>query len=127
MLAALGPALGMESETALRVAGAFGGGMARMGLTCGAVTGGMMVIGLKHGQAQAGDALAKQRSYALARQFAQEFAARHGSIACRDLLGADINDPDELRALQEQGAFDSVCPRLVAGAVRLLEELMPAT
>ncbi len=95
-----------------------------MGLTCGAVTGGLMVIGLNLGQMKAGDAEAKQRTYALARQFAGEFAARHGSIACRDLLGADIGDPAQARALREQGVLDTLCPPLVADAVRLLEELL---
>jgi C_GCAxxG_C_C family probable redox protein len=114
----------LDGATALRVAGAFGGGIARMGLTCGAATGGMMVIGLKFGQATPGDQAAKQQTYALGGRFAQEFAARHGSIACRDLLGADISDPEQRRALREQGVFDSVCPQLISGAVRLLEELL---
>jgi C_GCAxxG_C_C family probable redox protein len=104
---------------------AFGGGIVRLGLTCGAVTGGMMVIGLKFGQATAGDQPAKERTYALGGRFAQEFAARHGSIACRDLLGADISDPEQRRALREQGVFDSLCPQFVSGAVLLLEELLP--
>ncbi len=98
--------------------------MARMGLTCGAVSGGLMVIGLRCGQATPGDAAAKQRTYALARQFAEAFAARHGSITCRDLLGADIGDPAQARALREQGVLDTLCPQLVAGAVGLLEELL---
>ncbi len=98
-----------------------------MGLTCGAVTGGMMVIGLKYGQATAADGEAKRRSYAVARQFAEEFAGRNGSITCRELLGADVNDPEQWRALRERGAFDSLCPRFVSSAVTLLEELLPET
>ncbi len=33
-----GPQFGLDREMALKVAGAFGGGMAHMGRTCGAVT-----------------------------------------------------------------------------------------
>ncbi len=124
MLAALGPAQGMDGKTALRVAGAFGGGIARMGLTCGAVTGGMMAIGLKLGQTTAGDDQAKQRTYALAREFAHRFTDCHGSITCRDLLGGDIGDPEQRRALQASGAFNSLCPRFISTAVQLLEELL---
>ena len=39
VLSAYGPQLGLDTELALRVSGAFGSGMARMGRTCGAVTG----------------------------------------------------------------------------------------
>ena len=44
-----GARFGLDRETALHVAGAFGG-MARRGGTCGAVTGAFMVIGLKYGK-----------------------------------------------------------------------------
>jgi C_GCAxxG_C_C family probable redox protein len=114
----------MDSATALRVAGAFGGGMGRMGLTCGTVTAGMMVIGLKYGQVAATDKEAKQHTYTVARQFAQDFATRNGSITCSELLGAEISDPEQWRALRERGAFESLCPRFVSSAVSFLEELL---
>ncbi|MFZ5631777.1 MAG: C-GCAxxG-C-C family protein [Bacillota bacterium] len=41
--------LGLDRETAMKIATPFGGGMARLGETCGAVTGALMVIGLKYG------------------------------------------------------------------------------
>ena len=47
--------LGLDRETALRVATAFGGGMGHRGDTCGAVTGAFMAIGLKHGRLRADD------------------------------------------------------------------------
>lgn len=39
-------AFGLERNLALRLAQGFGGGMAHMGKTCGAVTGAYMVLGL---------------------------------------------------------------------------------
>ncbi len=51
--------IGLDKETALRISGPFGGGMARMGDTCGAVTGAFMAIGLKYGKAKADDYAAK--------------------------------------------------------------------
>ena len=38
---------GLDHDTALRIAGGFGGGMGRRGEVCGALTGAFMVIGLK--------------------------------------------------------------------------------
>jgi len=46
VLSTYGTRSGLDRETGLKVAGAFGAGMARMGETCGAVTGAFMVIGL---------------------------------------------------------------------------------
>ena len=42
---------GLDRETAMKLASGFGAGMARKQEVCGAVSGAIMVIGLKHGQA----------------------------------------------------------------------------
>ena len=124
MFSTLGPESGLDRETALRVAGAFGAGMARTGQTCGAVTGALMVIGLKHGQTQGEDKQAKEKTYALAREFLERFKARNGALLCRELLGYDINTPEGMQAIRDKGLFDSLCARLVANAVEILQELV---
>lgn len=124
MFSTLGPESGLDRDTALRVAGAFGGGMAGTGQTCGAVTGALMVIGLKYGQTQGEDKQAKEKTYALAREFLERFKARNGALLCRELLGYDINTPEGMQAIRDKGLFDSLCPRLVANAVEILEELV---
>jgi C_GCAxxG_C_C family probable redox protein len=55
LLATYGAHFGLDREIALKAAAAFGGGMARMGETCGAVTGAFMLIGLKHGNVKPDD------------------------------------------------------------------------
>ncbi len=45
--ATYGPNLGLDVEQALKGGDAFGSGMG-MGATCGALTGALMIIGLKH-------------------------------------------------------------------------------
>ena len=59
---------GLPVETALRLSQGFGGGMARLAETCGAVTGAIMIIGLKHGRIRAKDDEAKERTYALVQE-----------------------------------------------------------
>ena len=56
--------LGLNRETASKIASGFGGGM-RMAETCGAVTAAFMVIGLKFGQAHAENKDAKAKTYEL--------------------------------------------------------------
>ncbi len=116
--------LGLDRERALKVAGAFGGGMGRMGLTCGAVTGAFMAIGLKHGKYLPEDNAAREKTYALAQEFTKRFQALHGSICCSSLLGCDIGTPEGSAYAKEHGLYDSLCPRLVADAVRIVEELL---
>src|SRR5512137_215585 len=77
LLAVYGPELGMDRQTALKVAGGFGGGMGRMAGTCGAVTGAYMVIGLVHSMTKKGDLQQKDVSYAYIRTFAEKFRERN--------------------------------------------------
>ena len=124
MLSTYGPELGLDRETALMVATAFGGGMGRMGATCGAVTGAFMVIGLKYGRTRVEDEETKEKAYSLVREFADRFESRNGSIVCRELLGYDIGTPEERELAREQGLFASLCPRFVRDAAEIIERIL---
>jgi C_GCAxxG_C_C family probable redox protein len=96
-----------------------------MGDTCGAVTGALMVIGLKYGQTTGEDKAAKEKSYELVREFVKRFRARNrGCIACRELLGADISTPDGMQKIREKQAFTTMCPKFVRDAAEIVEELL---
>jgi C_GCAxxG_C_C family probable redox protein len=125
VIATCGPDLGLDRESALRVAGGFGGGMGRLGEVCGAVSGAFMAIGLKHGKSHPEDdeSETKAKAYALVCEFADRFRACHGSILCRELLGCDISTPAGQAEAREQGLFGDLCPRLVRDAVEILEQM----
>ncbi len=89
MVAAFADELGLDRETALRLASSFGGGMGRLRETCGALTGLFMIAGLACGYADPGDAAAKAAHYRLIQSLAERFREAHGSLLCRDLL-ADV-------------------------------------
>ena len=125
VLSTYAPTLGLDRETALRVAAAFGGGMGRTGETCGAVSGALMVIGLRYGRSTAGDEGAKEKTYNLAVEFLKTFAARNdGCVKCRELLGCDISSPEGRQAAREQGLFDTLCPQFVRDAAEIVEQLL---
>jgi C_GCAxxG_C_C family probable redox protein len=123
VLGAYAEELRVEPDMACRIACGFGGGM-RRAETCGAVTGALMVIGLKHGPSRCGDKDGKDRAYRLAAEFQQRFASRHGSTICRDLLGCDISTEDGHRQAKEQEMFDRRCPAFVRDAAAILQELL---
>jgi C_GCAxxG_C_C family probable redox protein len=124
ILSTYGPELGLEKETALKVAGAFGGGMARMGEVCGAVTGAFMVIGLKHGKIKVEDEEAKEKTYLIVREFVERFKSRNGSIKCRELLGYDISTLEGIKLIKEKKLFYTICVKYVRDAAEIIEELL---
>ena len=124
VLSAFSEGLGLDNTTAFRVSGAFGGGMAATGMTCGAVTGALMVIGLAYGKYRADDHPAKEKTYELAQQFMKRFYERHGSIVCKDLLGHDISTTEGKLHMMEEGLLLTLCPRLVRSAAEIVEEIL---
>jgi C_GCAxxG_C_C family probable redox protein len=114
---------GLPLETGLKIAAPFGAGIGRMGGTCGAASGALMALGLRRGHTTAEDKATKEEVYRLAREFVNRFTARLGSLECRELLGSDISQPEQLQLVREQGLFQTRCPQFVAAAVEILEEL----
>jgi C_GCAxxG_C_C family probable redox protein len=115
---------GIDPENAMKIASGFGGGIARRGETCGAVSGAVMALGLRYGKTRADDDTAKEKCYQSVGEFLEAFAARHGSTLCREILGVDISKPEGLREARKRELFTSVCPRLVGDSVEILEGLL---
>jgi len=99
---------GIESETANKIASAFGRGMAGLGQTCGAVTAAFMLIGLKYGTADVNDRVSRKKTNELVKDLAKRFEARNGSINCKELIGDK-----------------SGCVQLVQDAAEILEQIKP--
>jgi C_GCAxxG_C_C family probable redox protein len=113
---------GLDRETALRVACGLGAGMGRQQRTCGAVTGAYLLIGLRCGNVSADDRPARERTYALVREFAARFEARNGTTICRELLGVDLVGGDPAIVTERVRA---VCPTMVRDAADIVEQLLP--
>ena len=119
VFSALSERYGIDEKLALKMASPFGGGVARRGELCGAVTGALMVLGLARGaETPAG----KAEIYGLSQEFMRRFEEKHASILCRHLLGCDIATPEGARAAVERGDPSSICPGLVRDAVEIVEE-----
>jgi len=116
--------LDLDTETALKISGAFGGGMGHIGETCGAVTGAFMLIGLKYGKSKADDNAAKEKTYALVQEFTKCFKADFESVKCKELLKYDISIDEGMQKAREEGLFSSICPMLVKRAVEIIEDIL---
>lgn len=119
VLGAYAEDFGMSEEEALRVAICFSGGM-RNAEVCGAVSGALMVIGLKYGQVDDG----KTVSYGKAVEFMDKFKKENGSYICKEILGYDISTADGMKNASEKNLFNDICPKMVESAVKILEEII---
>lgn len=123
LLCAFSGPLGMDQATANRIASPFGGGIARQGETCGAVTGALMVLGLQFGP-QAGEG--NDTIYAKSQDFLSRFQEMHASTQCKQLIHFDISQQEELLAAREALVFHEVCPQLVRTAAGIVQSMLNA-
>lgn len=129
--------IGVDLDTAMRLASPFGGGMGRMREVCGAVSGMFIVLGYYYGNDDPKDPARKTEIYERVQELANTFKRENGSIICRELLG--LNKPaagsGAAVATNPANAFDPTpekrtetyykkrpCPELVAYAAEILDE-----
>jgi C_GCAxxG_C_C family probable redox protein len=124
VLLAFAPRFGLDRDTAARIASPFGGGIARQGQLCGAITGALMVVGLHAGNATAEDREAKEAAYAKIRTLVARFAAVHGTTQCRGLTGYDLSTPEGYTAATEARVFTRRCPDFVRTAAGLVADVL---
>ena len=114
---------GMDQDTALRLASSFGGGMGGMRETCGAVSGMLMVAGLKWGYSEVGNLDIKTAHYARVRKLIDSFKAEHTTIVCRELLAhlGELKKDPSARTAEYYKVRP--CVMFVETAARLLDEM----
>lgn len=115
--------LGADKKMLRKVSACFGGGM-QCGETCGAVTGALMVLGIKYGHSAEGDAGQKQVMKQKAGEFKRLFEEKYASCICRDLLGYDISRREEMEKVKEKGLLLQFCPRVVEDTIEILWKIL---
>ena len=114
--------IGMDSNTAVKIATGFGGGMGRMQEVCGAVTGGILVLGMRHGRGSKDERPAMEVTYAKTRELMERFSEHHGSCICRVLLnGCDPSTEEGKKQFKEKDLLNTVCRPCVQTVIELLE------
>jgi C_GCAxxG_C_C family probable redox protein len=108
-----------KSNLIPKIATAFGGGIGRRGSLCGALTGAIIAIGLKHGT-NTTTLQEKEKAYNLALKFHDRFAETFGSPFCRELIGYDLTNPQDLRKLRKSNVREQKCSNFVKKAVEIL-------
>ncbi len=97
VVAAFADLYGMDEATALKIGNGFGGGVGKMRMMCGAVSGMVILAGLESckgsddgasdGSAADGIRADKAQCYRLVQDLLEAFKQANGSIICAELLG----------------------------------------
>ena len=112
---------GLEDERVSWTALGFPGGIGRSQSVCGALTGGIIAIGLDSGRKNSDFAAAYAMASQRARQLYQGFEAAFDHTDCRSLIGS-IPDTEAWQRLRSSGLMRWKCRIYVEYVVRTLVE-----
>ena len=87
VVAAFADMYGLDEAMAKRLAAGFGGGVGRMRMMCGAVSGIVMLVGLDCGQTDGDDREGKSACYKVVQELLAKSKEQNGSIICAEILG----------------------------------------
>ncbi len=99
MLLAVAESEGIQSDLIPKIATGFCGGVSRTCGMCGAVSGGIMVIGLFAGRSAPTETVAE--SYTMVKKLVKEFGSRFGSTNCQELTGCNLGTEDGQKYFKE--------------------------
>jgi len=106
---------GFDVAVAEKIACGLGSGV-RNAEVCGAVSGTVLVIGLKYGYD-------KKVCNAKTEEITAKFRARNQHIVCRNILGCDIATLEGREVAIKANLFKTVCLDMVVSAVDILDNL----
>ena len=87
VVAAFADLYGLDDEMAKRIGAGFGGGVGRMRMMCGAVSGIVVLVGLDCGQTEGDDREGKSACYKVVQDLLAKSKEQNGSIICAEILG----------------------------------------
>ena len=89
VVAAFADLYGLDDTLAKKVAAGFGGGVGRLRMMCGAVSGIVMLVGLDCGQTEGSDREGKSACYKVVQDLLAQSKAENGSLICAEILGLE--------------------------------------
>ena len=92
VVAAFADLYGLDDVTAKRIAAGFGGGVGRLRMMCGAVSGIVMLVGLDCGQTEGSDRDGKSACYKVVQKLLARSEQENGRLNCAEILGLKGHD-----------------------------------
>jgi C_GCAxxG_C_C family probable redox protein len=106
---ALARSYGLDEVRSSAPAMALNGGVAYSGGVCGAISGAALAVGILAERRIADHRRAKRVARVVVAEAMDRFVERHGSVACRDLIGVDLRAPGQHDAFIASGRWRDGC------------------
>ena len=117
--------LNIDMDFALKLSCGFGGGMGRKQEVCGAVTGGLLVIGANYGQDTLGDKENTEDTYLKTRILMDTVREAHGTYICRELVkDCDFLTEEGQKKFQDLDLKKNVCSECIKTVIETVEEII---
>ncbi|MBQ7323357.1 MAG: C_GCAxxG_C_C family protein [Clostridia bacterium] len=118
--------MGLDESVILKIMLPYGGGLGRLRLTCGAVSGMASVIGMVFAEAE-NSPENKKKTYAIVQELCGKFQAETGSLICGELLQGmkvPVQVGGEAEARTQEYYKKRSCAEMVALAAQILEDYL---
>lgn len=115
--------IGYSKELALKVSAGFGAGLGREQLTCGAVSGAIMVLGILEGEKAADNSELKSKTYGLVQDLIKKFTDEFQTSNCKELTACDFKTDAGNEKFKNEGVMENICAPCVMKAVEIVESI----
>ena len=115
---------GFNKKNVMKISTCFVAGMNHGGL-CGCITSAMLVFGMAFGLYDPQDKELEVYSSKMASKFFDRFYEKmNGKVLCREILEADISNPDELAVIRQEGRVNKICPHVMRMSIEIIEDIL---
>ncbi len=116
---------GLSRDLACKLATGLGGGVARHGEICGAVSGAVLALSASFGRGENDPKENMELTYSKTQELIRGFKEKMGTVSCKELLhGCDLLTSDGMKKFVDKKYGSTVCIPSVEAAVEVLEPLM---
>lgn len=112
ILIAYSDIVNIDKEMAFKLTSGFGGGMARLGKTCGTISAAVMLLSLRYGGVTIEDLERKSKTTEIVRNFIMDFTKNHKGVNCADLLTEDNGKNHTMHSEKCESLVGEVCDML---------------
>lgn len=122
VLLAISKCLDIRSDLIPKIATRFGAGMGHHGLVCGAISGGIMALGLNFGR----NSLSEQKTshYSFAFKLLERFEKEFRHVMCRELTGCDFTTEAGRKKYANEKLWETKCRTYIGSATAMVFDLM---
>ncbi|MEM3615489.1 MAG: C-GCAxxG-C-C family protein [Candidatus Methanomethylicia archaeon] len=124
VLLAVTEKIGLKNEIIPKIATGFCAGIGRIGDICGAISGGIMCIGIRYGRNKPNENEAYEKCMEKARELILRFHEKYGEIHCEKLIGLRLLDQRDREKYRMENFKEKYCSGIVEDVAKIVMEII---